>query len=129
MNSLEKGFVLGFFVGQGSFGGDGRTPQLTLRMHVIHHDLLLRLCEILPGSVIYGPYAHGAREYFQWMLRGEELASVVREGVFEDLKDWDTPSYLRYREMVDRYIVDGRLRFRVRTRRRIGPEIDLTDLS
>ncbi len=84
----------------------------------MHHDLLLRLCEILPGSVIYGPYAHGERQYYQWMLRGEELAAAVREEIFEELRDWDIPSYLRYREMVDKYIVDGRLRFRQTKRRR-----------
>lgn len=117
MNDIEKGFVLGFFAGQGSFGGDGRTPQLTLRMHVSHLQLLQKLTTLLPGSQIYGPYAHGERQYYQWMLRGDELAVGVFDGVFEDLKDWDMPSYLRYREMVDKYFVDGRLRFRQKSRK------------
>ncbi|MBS1703014.1 MAG: hypothetical protein JST12_15215 [Armatimonadetes bacterium] len=119
MNQVEKGFVLGFFAGQGSFGGDGRTPHLTLRMNVQHEGLLQRLCQILPGSLIYGPYAHGERHYYQWMLRGDDLAKVVEDGVFEELEQWDEPSYARYREMVDRYFVSGKLRFRSKKRRRI----------
>ncbi len=118
MKQVDKGFLLGFFVGQGSFGGDGRTPQVTVRMHVSHHALLLRLSELLPGSQIYGPYAHGDRQYYQWMLRGDELVTFVNNGVFEGLQEWDEPSYLRYREMVDHYFVDGKLKFRQRKRRR-----------
>ena len=119
MNQIEKGFVLGFFTGQGSFGGDGKTPQLTLRMHTSHEALLRRLCEILPGSLIYGPYSHGERQYLQWMLRGDVLAGVVADGLFEGLKDWDDMSYARYRDMVDDYFVSGKLRFRSRKRRRM----------
>ena len=118
MNQIEKGFILGFFAAQGSFGGDGRTPQLTVRMHTDHETLLRRLCELLPGSQIYGPYAHGNRQYYQWMLRGDELAQGVFDGVFEDLKEWDMPSYLRYRDMVETYFVNGRLRFRQAKKRR-----------
>ncbi len=117
MNQLEKGFVLGFFTGQGSFGGDGRTPHLTVRMHTKHEDLLQRLCQLLPGSNVYGPYTHGEREYYQWMLRGEELANHI--DLLEELKDWDDPSYERFKEMKDRYFVSDKLRFRSKKRRRI----------
>ncbi len=119
MDQIEKGFILGFFAGQGSFGGDGRTPQLTLRMHTSHEALLIKLCGLFPGSQIYGPYTHGDRNYIQWMLRGDELAKVVNQGIFEDLKDWDMPSYERYRAMVESYFADGKLKFRSKKRRRI----------
>ena len=119
ITDTERGFILGFFAGQGSFGGDGRTPQLTLRMHTSHGPLLIKLSALFPGSQVYGPYSHGDRTYFQWMLRGDELAKVVNEGVFEDLKEWDMPSYERYRAMVDTYFVDGKLKFRSKKRRRI----------
>ena len=119
LGPLENGFVLGFFTGQGSFGGDGRTPHLTLRMNPKHSSLLAKLTMLLPGSQIYGPYTNGKREYLQWMLRGEDLAKVVSNGLFEGLKEWDESSYQRYRDMVDTYFVDGRLRFRSRKRRRI----------
>lgn len=68
---------------------------------------------------MYGPYAHGEREYLQWMLRGDELAKIIATGLFEELKEWDEPTYARYSEMVGRYFVSGRLRFRSRKRRRI----------
>ena len=119
MDQIQKGFILGFFAGQGSFGGDGRTPQLTLRMHTSHEPLLIKLCELFPGSQVYGPYSHGERTYLQWMLRGDELAKVVNQGIFEDLKEWDMPSYERYRAMVDGYFVEGKLKFRSKKRRRI----------
>jgi hypothetical protein len=119
MNQVQKGFVLGFFTGQGSFGGDGRTPHLTLRMHTKHEQLLIKLTQLIEGSQIYGPYSHSGREYLQWMLRGDELAKVVNAEVFEGLKEWDEPSYQRYREMVDTYFVNGKLKFRSRKRRRM----------
>jgi hypothetical protein len=119
LSSIERGFVLGFFTGQGSFGGDGRNPHLTLRMHTKHKALLEKLATLIPGSQIFGPYSHANREYLQWMLRGDDLAKVVQAGLFEDLKVWDESSYLRYREMVDTYFVDGKLRFRSKKRRRI----------
>jgi len=116
---VQKGFILGFFVGQGSFGGDGRTPNLTLRMNPKHAMLLSKLLELIPGSQVYGPYSTAGREYLQWMLRGEELGKVVKSGLFEELKDWDQSSYQRYQEMVETYFVDGKLRFRSRKRRRM----------
>ncbi len=119
LSSIQRGFILGFFAGQGSFGGDGRTPHLTLRMNPKHSSLLTKLAELIPGCQIYGPYINGNREYLQWMLRGDDLAKVVQAGLFEDLKEWDESSYARYREMVDTYFVDGRLRFRSKKRRRI----------
>ena len=119
LSELQLGFVLGFFAGQGSFGGDGRTPHLTLRMHTSHGPLLIKLCGLFVGSQIYGPYSHGDRTYYQWMLRGDDLAKIVKSEMFEDLKDWDESSYQRYREMVDHYFVEGKLRFRSRKRRRM----------
>ena len=119
ISESERGFILGFFAGQGSFGGDGRTPHLTVRMHTSHGPMLIKLCSLFLGSQVYGPYSHGERTYFQWMLRGDELGNVVRDGLFEDLKEWDEPSYHRYRDMVDHYFVDGRLKFRSKKRRRI----------
>jgi hypothetical protein len=119
LSELQLGFILGFFTGQGSFGGDGRTPHLTLRMHTIHGPLLIKLSGLFPGSQIYGPYFTSNREYFQWMLRGEELAKIVQTNLFEGLKNYDDLSYQRYRTMVDDYFVDGKLKFRSKNRRRI----------
>ena len=88
---LELGFLLGLLVGEGSFGGDGRQPQITLRMHVRHADLFARLTELVPGSRLYGPYNHGGRRYHQWMARGP----VLRETL--------VPLIARHRHLLDDY--------------------------
>ena len=62
-------------IGEGHFGGDGRQPQVTLRMHVRHEALMRWLADRFPRSKLYGPYHHGGRHYFQWMARGEALVS------------------------------------------------------
>ena len=57
-------------MGEGSFGGDGKQPQVTLRMHTRHEALFHWLMERFPETKLYGPYHHGGRSYFQWMARG-----------------------------------------------------------
>jgi hypothetical protein len=74
---FELGVLLGVLVGEGSFGGDGRQPSITVRMHVRHEALFRFLVRVLPGSRLYGPYRHSGREYFQWLVRGEALRAVV----------------------------------------------------
>ena len=73
MDARDEGIIVGLLIGEGHFGGDGRQPQVTLRMHVRHEALLRWLVERLPRSRLYGPYDHGGRHYFQWMARGEAL--------------------------------------------------------
>ncbi len=77
LDALSLGFLLGILVGEGSFGGDGKQPQVTIRMHVRHRDVFLRLVELVPGSKLYGPYHHGGRHYHQWMVRGEALRRAL----------------------------------------------------
>src|SRR5688572_30523105 len=64
---FEIGVLVGILVGEGHFGGDGRQPQVTLRMHVRHEALFLWLGAHFPGGRLYGPYHHGGRSYYQWM--------------------------------------------------------------
>lgn len=78
IDDLELGFLLGVLVGEGSFGGDGRQPSITVRMHTRHEALFRRLCDIVPGGRLYGPYEHGGRRYFQWIVRGPALRRLVR---------------------------------------------------
>jgi hypothetical protein len=73
LSPREEGIVIGLLLTQGSFGGDGRQPHVIVKMHVRHERLLRWLAERIPGSRMYGPYAHGGREYFQWMARGRAL--------------------------------------------------------
>ncbi len=73
LSDFQRGLVVGLLVGEGSFGGDGKQPQVTLRMHVRHQALFHWLVERFPASRLYGPYHHGGRSYYQWMARGRVL--------------------------------------------------------
>ena len=74
----SAGVLVGVLIGEGSFGGDGKQPQVTLRMHT-RHEALFRWLDgrafRAPSST--GPYHHGGRSYFQWMARGPALVEDV----------------------------------------------------
>lgn len=104
MTEFEEGLVLGVLVGEGHFGGDGKQAQVTLRMHARHEQLFQTLLRLCPGSRLYGPYHHGGRHYFQWMLRG----AALREQLIPLLERWplkelDGHVYERYQDMKQRY--------------------------
>jgi hypothetical protein len=101
---FEKGFLVGLLVGEGHFGGDGRQPQVTLRMHVRHEALFLWIERTFPGGKLYGPYNHDGRHYFQWMARGSYLRDVLVPILDEYLKpELDGAGAGRYGEMKARY--------------------------
>jgi len=77
LSSFERGVLVGVLIGEGSFGGDGKQPQVTLRMHVRHEALFHWLAATFPRTKLYGPYHHGGRSYYQWMARGEALVEDV----------------------------------------------------
>lgn len=77
LTPLEQGIVVGLLIGQGSFGGDGRQPQIAVKMHVRHERLLRWLVERFPRTKLYGPYDHSGRTFYQWMARGEALVDDV----------------------------------------------------
>ena len=104
LSEFETGFLVGILVGEGHFGGDGRQPQITLRMHINHERLFRWLQEKLPGGKLYGPYHHGGRSYFQWMARGEFLRSELVPLLDRRLTDRvDGKAHRRYLEMKTRY--------------------------
>jgi hypothetical protein len=74
---FERGYFVGILVGEGSFGGDGRQPQITVRMHTRHEALFRWLEAHFPRCRLYGPYHHGGRSYYQWMARGDALVADV----------------------------------------------------
>ena len=90
-SEFDKGVLVGVLVGEGHFGGDGRQPQVTLRMHV-RHEALFRWIVATFGGRLYGPYLHSGRAYFQWMARGQTL----RESILPILEAQLTPSVDRY---------------------------------
>jgi hypothetical protein len=104
LSDFERGLLLGILIGEGHFGGDGRQPQVTLRMHVRHEALFRWLEARFPRSKLYGPYHHGNRHYFQWMARGRGLAEDLLPILEADLTpDIDAHVYDRYRQMRERY--------------------------
>jgi hypothetical protein len=76
-SAFEEGVVVGLLVGVGSFGGDGKQPQISLRMHIRHEAMMKWLIERFPSTRLYGPYHHGGRSYYQWMARGPALVHEV----------------------------------------------------
>lgn len=101
---LEVGILVGLLIGEGHFGGDGRQPHITLRMHTDHETLFRWLERTFPGGKLYGPYHHGGRSYFQWMARGaflrEELVPLLDQHLHPAL---DAKAHHRYQEMKRRY--------------------------
>ncbi len=77
LTPFEQGVVAGILIGEGHFGGDGKQPQITLRMHTRHESLFAWLMERFPRTKLYGPYHHGGRSYYQWMARGQALVEDV----------------------------------------------------
>jgi hypothetical protein len=101
---LETGILLGILVGEGHFGGDGRQPHITLRMHTDHEQLFLWIQAAFPGGKLYGPYEHGGRRYFQWMARGDFLRKTLVPILDRHLSPaLDTKTYERYEAMKSRY--------------------------
>ena len=103
-DAFSFGVILGLLVGEGHFGGDGKQPQVTLRMHVRHEPLFHWLLEKIPGSKLYGPYNHGGRQYYQWMVRGEALKKTLIPLLESfSLARFDPHTYTRYVAMKERY--------------------------
>ena len=104
LSERDQGVIVGLLVGHGSFGGDGRQPHVTLKMHVRHEALLRWLETRVPGSRLYGPYDHGGRRYFQWMARGpalvKQLLPILEEHITPEL---DEPAHERLTTMTERY--------------------------
>jgi hypothetical protein len=104
MADLDRGLVAGLLIGEGHFGGDGRYPHVTLRMHVRHEAVFHWLVSRFPRSRLYGPYNHGGRRYYQWMARGAALAEDVLPVVESVLTDeLDAHVAGRLRAMKERY--------------------------
>ena len=114
LTDYDRGVIVGLLIADGSFGGDGKQPQVTLRKHTRHESLVGWLAARIPGSRVYGPYHHGGRSYLQWMVRGrplvEELLPLLEAGLHPQL---DSHAAERLAEMTERYA-----RFIARERRR-----------
>lgn len=100
----DEGVLVGLLIGEGHFGGDGKQPHITLRMHTRRASLFAWLETTFPGGKLYGPYHHGGRSYFQWMARGtflrETLLPILDRHLVVTLDD---DAHARYRAMRERY--------------------------
>ncbi len=105
LSEFERGVLTGVLVGEGSFGGDGRQPQLTLKMHVRHERLFRWLCEAVPESRLYGPYSSGSRTWYQWMVRGAALGELLAQ-LWPAIRELDDYAALRVQDMCERYGIE-----------------------
>jgi hypothetical protein len=73
-------------------------------MHVRHEALFRWLMERFPRTRLYGPYHHGGRSYYQWMVRGralvDDLLPLLEEMLVPGL---DAHACARFGAMVERY--------------------------
>jgi hypothetical protein len=103
LDDFSLGVFIGLLIGEGHFGGDGRQPQVTLRMHTRHEKLLRWVAAMFPGGRLYGPYSHGGRNYMQWMARGPYLRDVILPVVGPCIRPLDSHVWSRIRDMCTRY--------------------------
>ena len=104
LSEFDRGLLVGVLIGEGSFGGDGKQPHVTLRMHVRHEALFRWLLDRFPQTRLYGPYTHGGRSYFQWMARGPALVHDVLPILEQRVHDGlDGHAASRLRAMCERY--------------------------
>jgi len=76
MDPFGLGYAMGLIVGEASFTGDRQQPSLEIRMHRRDLEPLEHVKRILGGRV-FGPYAHGGRNLYVYMLRGRELRDAL----------------------------------------------------
>lgn len=103
LDPFDEGYIVGLLVGEGHFGGDGKQPQITLRMHVRHEGTFLWLVRTFPEAKLYGPYFHGGRNYYQWMARGRFLKEVLVPLIEGRLDRLDQHVATRFLAMCARY--------------------------
>jgi hypothetical protein len=116
LSDFDAGVFVGLLIAGASFGGDGKQPQVTLRMHTRHEALFGWLMDRFPETRLYGPYHHGGRSYYQWMARGTALVRDVLPLLEDSLHDdLDAPAADRLAEMVGKYST-----YIGRERRRLG---------
>jgi len=108
---FEIGVFVGVLIGEGHFGGDGRQPHITLRMHIRHESLFRWIERTFPGGRLYGPYNHGGREYFQWMARGtylrDEIVPLLTDRLGDHLDARATARFVTMRANYSTFLAGG----------------------
>lgn len=114
LSQFDRGLVVGLLIGEGSFGGDGKQPQVIVRMHTRHEAVFRWLLERFPSTRLYGPYHHGGRSYYQWMARGRalvhEVLPLLETELHAGLDAYAAERFERMRERYGAFIERERLR-------------------
>ena len=76
VDAFDLGYALGIIVSEGSFTGDRHQPSLEVKAHRRDLQPLEHLQRVFGGR-IFGPYAHGGRNLYAYMLRGRELKGAL----------------------------------------------------
>ena len=104
LTDFEKGVILGLLIGEGHFGGDLKQPQITLKMHVRHQQLLHWVHNRVRWSKLYGPYHHDGRHAMQLMMRGPALRWGIGPMLYSlPWEQIDDHSHGRFIEMLRKY--------------------------
>ena len=109
MNDYELGLFLGLVIGEGSFTGDRKQPELVIRMHTRHEKLLKRVHQWIPDSTLHGPYEHTGkdgtvRRSMAVMIRGKSLKWAEEHILRSHLtKDLCPHVYARYQKIKKDY--------------------------
>jgi hypothetical protein len=105
VEDFALGYAMGLVVGEGSFTGDRQQPSLEIRTHRRDLEPLEDVRRVLGGR-IFGPYAHGARHLYVYMLRGGELKAAVPVLQEHLPNSWKRVQFeawrAKYREYLDR---------------------------
>jgi hypothetical protein len=84
LTEFERGFLAGLIIGGGHFGVSRGTAQFVIGMHVRHESLLRYAQDLLPGTILYGPYHHQGRDFFRLTARGAALRGLL--DIFDSLE-------------------------------------------
>ena len=76
VDSFALGYTMGLITSEASFTGDRVQPSLEIRSHRRDVEPLEHVQRTLGGR-IFGPYAHGGRSLYVYMLRGAELKRAL----------------------------------------------------
>jgi hypothetical protein len=103
-SEFDVGMLIGLLISEAHFGGDGRQPHITVKMHVRHGALFDWLDRTFPGGRRYGPYHHDGRNYYQWMARGSYLVNDLAPLIDRHLTaSLDVYARERFDQMLRRY--------------------------
>lgn len=77
LTDFERGFLASLIIREGRFGVSKGTLQFVIGMHLRHESLLRHTQDLLPGTILYGPYHHQGRDFFRLMARGAALRGLL----------------------------------------------------